>query len=163
MGFSESDLRQLQENQRAAAEAGIASKPNPAVDAVYSKFQRDRSEAELERDCTNILIQDGWRALKTDPVSRRAWGKGFGEKGMADHLYIRYESDPGQRRRGSAEIMWIEWKRGNEESKPHQDSWQQREHERGALVLAANRDFPATVDGFMAWYKASGLKRSPCH
>jgi hypothetical protein len=37
-----------------------------------------------------MLVQDGWRALKTSPVSRRARGVGFGELGMADYLYIRY-------------------------------------------------------------------------
>jgi hypothetical protein len=115
-------------------------------------------EKELERDCTNILIHDGWRALKTDPVSRRAWGKGFGELGMADHLYIRYEKYPGTRRRGNALVLWIEWKRGDEKSKPHQEIWQQQEIDRGALVIAANRDFPATVEGFMSWYESSGLK-----
>ena len=78
------------------------------------------TEADIERQCSDLLALDGWRTLKTDPVSRREWGKGFGEKGMADCLYLRYDTRP--RFLGSnptpipgpfpyAEVMWIEWKR----------------------------------------------------
>src|SRR5271156_70358 len=91
------------------------------------------SEAQIERTCTQFLELDGWRSLKTDPVSRREWAKGFGEPGMADYLYIRYEPEPydvhrdvtppadppGSTKIGwwqpvfecQAEILWIEWKR----------------------------------------------------
>jgi len=78
------------------------------------------SEADIQRTCSELLEWDGWRALRTDPVSDRATvdairraimgvpelnhvrelilkvikrcvrGKGFGELGMPDHLYIRY-------------------------------------------------------------------------
>src|ERR1035438_8174822 len=50
----------------------------------------DVPEALIEAECTKLLEEDGWRALRTDPVSDKAKGKGFGEIGMADHLYIRY-------------------------------------------------------------------------
>jgi hypothetical protein len=158
MGFSESDLRQLEANQRAA---------NPLSDSEERKlmaYMDDRaqrkSEADLERTCTQVLEMDGWRSLKTNPVSRRAHGKGFGELGMADYLYIRYETPPGTRRRGCAEVCWIEWKRPGTEAHPHQLDWQAAERNRGALVVLADVDFEATIDGFCAWYEASGLKRS---
>ena len=36
------------------------------------------------------LQLDGWRPIRTDPVSDRARGKGFGELGMPDYLFLRY-------------------------------------------------------------------------
>ena len=68
----------LKQNQREAQ--GLPLRTKRAV---------TMGEAELERTCTNMLVLDGWRALKTNPVSRRARGAGFGELGMADYLYIR--------------------------------------------------------------------------
>jgi hypothetical protein len=170
MGFSEAELLQLRENQRRAnPERAVPARETPAAIA--------RSEAELERDCTNILIHDGWRALKTNPVSRRAHGKGFGERGMADYLYIRYLHHAkiefytchGTRvttvlKHPASEVMWIEWKRRTEtgtdtKAAEHQKDWHRDERCCGALTLIAGEDFPATVDGFAAWYEASGLKR----
>ncbi len=51
-------------------------------------------ERDIAKTCSDVLIWDGWRMLVTDPVSDRARGKGFGELGMADRLYIRYASLP---------------------------------------------------------------------
>lgn len=129
------------------------------------------SEADLERQCSDLLALDGWRSLKTDPVSRREWGKGFGEKGMADRLYMRYrggteidvvistrECGPFLKRQ-AAEVMWIEWKRLGGKAAPHQRIWIETERARGALVLLAGEDFPATFEGFGQWYKARGLMR----
>jgi hypothetical protein len=118
-------------------------------------------EADIEHTCTQILELDGWRALKTDPVSRREWGKGFGEKGMADVLYIRY--DRSYPSRGDAEVMWIEWKclRDGHATKaaPHQINWHATERARGAFTAVAGIDFEANIEGFQAWYLASGLNR----
>ena len=69
----------LKQNQRLAAGRPLRSKRAVTM-----------SEAEMERTCTAMLVQDGWRPLKTSPVSRRARGVGFGELGMADYLYLRY-------------------------------------------------------------------------
>jgi len=33
------------------------------------------------------------------------------------------------------------------------------ERKRGALTLIAGQDFPATIEGFKAWYIGSGLNR----
>ena len=41
----------------------------------------------------------------------------------------------------------------------HQVAWHQRERARGALTLLAGVDFPATIEGFAEWYRASGLMR----
>src|SRR3954471_18549090 len=93
----------------------------------------DVRESVIEASCTEILQQDGWRALRTDPVSDRGRGKGFGELGMADHLYIRYTIAPPSIRRMpewafirenadvivQAAVMWIEFKRPGETAQKH--------------------------------------------
>lgn len=122
------------------------------------------SEKDLEQACSGLLALDGWRSLKTDPVSRREWGKGFGELGMADRLYIRYgwhSTIPNPALRHVAEVMWIEWKTTTGRAEQHQIAWHTAERARGALVLLAGVDFPATFDGFLGWYRVSGLMRRP--
>lgn len=128
------------------------------------------SEAQIQETCSSFLELDGWRALQTDPVSDRSRGKGFGEVGMADHLYVRYEcrTQINVKARlfyaqAKAEVLWIEWKRikGKKATKPttHQLDWHQAERARGALTLIAGIDFPASIEGFMDWYVESGLRR----
>jgi hypothetical protein len=132
-------------------------------------------ESDIEKACSDILQVDGWRMLKTDPVSRREWGKGFGEKGMADCLYIRYrperytEYHAGQVEVNDnpwkplapcqSQVIWIEWKRPRGVLSPKQKLWHEAERKRGALTLIAGQDFPATFDGFLDWYRNSGLMR----
>lgn len=115
-------------------------------------------EVDLARACTDLLTLDGWRALKTDPVSDKKRGKGFGEKGMADYLYIRY-ADPGHP--GCillADVLWIEWKSLQGTVKQHQREWRERERARGARALIAGVDFHASIEGFARWYAQSGLQ-----
>ena len=137
----------------------------PRTGSKPSKPKLKISEAALERTCTDFLALDGWRSLKTDPVRTREWGKGFGEIGMADHLYIRYcffDDLRVQYRNAVSEVMWIEWKRPKREggkNKAHQKTWQTAERARGALVLVAGEDFEADYDSFVAWYRKSGLLR----
>lgn len=129
-------------------------------------------EIDLARAATDLLALDGWRHLKTDPVSRRAWGKGFGELGMADSLYIRYQGFEKPRRGNydafrmatpetqvQAQLMWIEWKTPKGRVAPHQHEWRERERFRGALALIAGIDFDASLEGFCSWYLKSGLQR----
>ena len=124
-------------------------------------------EALIEAECTKLLEQDGWRALRTDPVSDRGRGKGFGELGMADHLYLRYLGFQDSRWDGLrtahsqsySEVLWIEFKRPGKKPKKHQIEWHIKERARGALTLIAGEDFTATVQGFREWYAGSGLKR----
>jgi hypothetical protein len=127
--------------------------------AAAERAMSEKSEAKIEAECTKLLEEDGWRPLRTDPVSDRGRGKGFGELGMADHLYLRYDSDPlhgpGDNCRG--QILWIEFKRPGEKAAKHQIAWHVRERARGALTKIAGEDFPATVQGFKDWYENSGL------
>jgi hypothetical protein len=123
-------------------------------------------EADIARTCSDLLQADGWRMLITDPVSNRALGKGFGEIGMADRLYIRYRVHAGLGQIDKplyADVMWIEWKRTVRgratKPTPAQMAWHTAERARGALTIIAGVDFPASIDGFQSWYKASGLVR----
>ena len=134
------------------------------------------NEAHIQRTCTEYLELDGWRSLRTDPMSRRDWGKGFGELGMADYLYIRYHPrsyefhhdrevpngiggwDKGVT--AQAVVMWIEWKRIGGKPTIAQAEWHKAERAHGALTLVAGVDFPASIEGFMGWYRTSGLLRN---
>jgi len=122
-------------------------------------------EKHIEAACTQLLAHDGWRSLKTDPVSDRKRGKGFGELGMADRLYIRYGPSPRDAQRGAewcpedVELLWIEFKRPGGVVADHQREWHRRERKRGAMTLIAGEDFPATVEGFWEHYQQSGLSR----
>jgi hypothetical protein len=111
-------------------------------------------ESFIEAECTKILEADGWRSLKTDPVSDRSRGKGFGELGMADTLMLRYDRDMGW-----AQVMWCEWKAPGGKPAKHQTAWHIRERARGALTLIAGEDFEASIEGFRKWYAESGLRR----
>jgi hypothetical protein len=122
------------------------------------------TEKHIEQTCSVWLELDGWRTLKTDPVSRKEWGKGFGELGMADRLYIRY--DPARRifpatscERIPVALIWIEWKSRRGTPSVKQLDWHAAERARGALTLIAGRDFERTIEGFMAFYRESGLMR----
>ena len=113
------------------------------------------SEANIKRTCTEYLALDGWRFIDTDPPGLR--GLGVREKGIADRLYIRYEAErPGD---ALAEVLWIEWKKRGGKAMAHQTEWIAAERARGALVLLAGVDFPASIEGFQCWYRASGLTR----
>jgi hypothetical protein len=113
------------------------------------------TEAQIERQCSDFLALDGWRLVKTDPCSDPRRGKGFGEKGMPDCLYLRYCA---QSPMGS-HVLWIEWKGPRGRVAPHQALWHFTERARGALVVVATKDFPPTFEGFTAWYRKSGLLR----
>jgi hypothetical protein len=83
---------------------------------------------------------------------------------MADHLYLRYIfADVRERTtplaHSAAHVMWIEWKSARGRAAPHQKTWHMAERARGALVVVAGQDFHKSVDGFIAWYRRSGLMR----
>lgn len=137
------------------------------------------TEAQIERTCSDYLALDGWRMLKTNPVSDRSRGKGFGQKGMPDCLYIRYTPRVGGqnippgihieksmplndwwRSTCQAELLWIEWKSAKGRIQSHQREWHCLERLRGAATWIAGQEFPATIEGFQAFYRKSGLWRT---
>jgi hypothetical protein len=127
--------------------------PQPA-EPVLLPDEVPKAEALIEAECCQLLAEDGWRVLKTDPVSDRGRGKGFGEPGMADTLCLRYG------RQGAAcEVLWIEWKAPGGRLQKHQLEWHVKERARGAMTAIAGVDFAASVRGFRSWYRASGLAR----
>jgi hypothetical protein len=124
------------------------------------------TEAQIQKTCSDFLALDGWRPLRTDPTSDKSRGKGFGECGMADHLFIRYTPKillPKVLRQ-YADVLWVEFKKLDAKGKPTKPSarqieWHRGERARGALTVIAGVDFPATISGFIEWYRASGLAR----
>ncbi len=117
----------------------------------------------FEAEATRILEEDGWRALRTDPVSDRGRGKGFGEIGMADHIYLRYARMPIEvpiEARILVDVLWVEFKSAKGKPTSKQLEWHTKERARGALTLIAGVDFPPNVEGFKSWYRASGLQRN---
>ena len=119
------------------------------------------SEKDVQIGCTAFLELDGWRAIRTDPVSDRKRGKGFGELGMPDYLYVRYlpplsgYKDPPDVAT-LHQLLWIEFKAPGKKPLKHQLEWHARESNRGALVLVVDG-----FEGFRAWYvNESGLNRS---
>lgn len=156
--------------------AAYTRKGGSAIAAPEPEVIQDlRPEWMFEAECTKLLEEDGWRALRTDPVSDRGRGKGFGELGMADHLYLRYpyrfpqghlvdgmnypEGYSPHARANAPQVLWIEFKSAKGKPQKHQLAWHQKERARGALTWIAGVDFPASVDGFRAHYANSGLKR----
>ena len=136
-----------------------AAAPQPAS-ARRGTPKDETPESEVEAGITALLREDGWRALKTDPVSDKGRGKGFGEFGMADYLYIRYVYPLHSMRRWSAEVLWVEHKRPHgSRIAQNQLDWHKIERDRGALTLIAGVDFEPTVSGFRDWYSKSGLRR----
>lgn len=132
------------------------------------------SEATIQKTCSDFLALDGWRRIRTDMKQLR--GMGVQEPGMADDLYIRYipalmcsrcptVSGGCSNCRSAASVLWVEWKRMTSWDAPTkatklQVAWHEAERARGALTLIAGIDFPASIEGFMEWYKGSGLSRN---
>lgn len=120
------------------------------------------SEADVQQAVVLMLELDGWRSIRTDPVSDRSRGKGFGEIGMPDYLFIRYGPDfraaPGIRRSlvpTDSDVMWVEFKAAGKSLKPHQVTWHSRESARGALIFVVD-----DAVRFRETYKTSGLMRN---
>jgi hypothetical protein len=121
------------------------------------------TEAHVQETVTSLLEWDGWRPIRTDPVSDRSRGKGFGELGMPDYLYVRYlrgdriefpQHGTAVLKEPAAEVLWIEFKAPGKAAKPHQLAWHEAERARGALVLVVD-----DIDSFFQWYAQSGLQR----
>lgn len=119
-------------------------------------------EKDIAKCIADLLELDGWRLLFCEPMSRRDQGRGFGEPGMADLLAIRYDSDA-LRLTGFpsawASIFWIEFKKPAGIVSAKQRVWHQAERVRGALTIILGEDCEASVDSWIAWYRASGLNR----
>ncbi len=151
MNWTEDDLREWRERQNPKGDAA----PTPTTDA--------RCEADIQAECVKLMQEDGWRAIRTDPVSDKSRGKGFGELGMADTLFMRPLWVRGSREHNptlcDCEVIWIEWKARGGKVAAHQTDWHAKERARGFLTWIASVDFPASVEGFREHYAASGLMR----
>lgn len=160
--MTKEEFLEIQVNQARASQA-VMKEFDEAV-----AHQSEILESSVQLECVKLMEQDGWRALRTNPVSDRGRGKGFGEIGMADYLFIRHWAGyrPGavEDIEGhadllvEAQVLWVEFKRprGGVVAKSQID-WHNKERARGALTVIASQDFAPTVEGFREWYAASGL------
>ncbi len=128
------------------------------------------SEADIEKNVNDVLQLDGWRSFKMEKCFSEKKQRAFGEVGMPDRLFIRYWHDGplnnlGEPRKGEAdlwsmgEILWIEHKSRNGKPSAAQKLWHSNERKRGALTLIAGVDFQASIEGFLEFYRNSGLQR----
>lgn len=134
-------------------------KVRPEEESAPEAQPNELREAFIQEECAKFMEADGWRYLRTDPVSDRGRGKGFGELGMADALFLRPLSGSGVWTGYTVELLWCEFKAGREVAKKHQLEWHAKERARGFMTWISNEDFPATVEGFRQKYAASGLMR----
>jgi hypothetical protein len=122
------------------------------------------TEAHVQQTCVEFLQLDGWRAFRTEMTVQREYGRAVGEVGQPDYLFIRYKypckgegcsgETCGTAECATAEVLWIEFKAPGKNADAHQLDWHRAEQARGALVLVVD-----DIDGFIAWYKSSGLGR----
>lgn len=106
-------------------------------------------ESAIERAITDLLQLDGWRVFHFEQIHSEERRRTFGEEGMPDMLCLRY---PG-------EIFWAEVKATGGRVSAAQYLWHAAERERGALTIIMGIDCPATIDGWMDWYRGSGMNR----
>lgn len=110
-------------------------------------------EKHLQKYGEDLLELDGWHIFRAELNFSEKKMKSVGELGAPDCLAIRYLSG------GTAEVLFIEWKRKGKKPTWTQRIWHIMERERGALVWVAGEDFEPSVAGFKAKYEASGLCR----
>jgi hypothetical protein len=115
-------------------------------------------EIDVQCAVVDMLSADGWRAIRTDPVSNKARGTGFGEISMPDFLFLRYwrMDNLHNDTRPIGEMFWIEFKAPGKVPNLAQLKWHGNERNLGALVLVVDN-----VDDFREFYKTSGLMRHP--
>ena len=153
-GFTEAELAQLEANQERARGTRPTSHFGPSNEAP-------KPEALIEAECVKFLQEDGWRALKTNPVSDRGRGKGFGTPGMADYEFTRAASSETARKEGWCQILHVEFKSRGGKPQKHQIEWATQTRAQGFLVWMSSVNFSPSVEGFREFYAQSGLmKRS---
>ena len=111
-------------------------------------------EKHIQKACEDLLQLDGWRCFRIEENFSERKMKRTGESGAADGLYVRYRVP-----KPEADVLFVEWKAPGKSAAPHQRAWHTAERARGALTLIAGEDFEASIDGFILWYRGSGLNR----
>ena len=133
--------------------------------APLSATEDHRLEAPIQAECCKILEQDGWWILRTDPVSDRRRGTGFGAIGFADitafrpmrvtQLVLIQKFPQGC----PCEVLFLEFKSPKGKPSKEQLKWHQTQRAMGFATFIAGQDFPASTEGFREFYSASGLQR----
>jgi hypothetical protein len=153
--ISEDELRAMEARIRYNMGTNAESHVSPSQSTDY------RPESMIQQECVKLMQEDGWRTLRTDPVSDKSRGKGFGEVGMADMLFMLPCPIPREFIGANPlfHVLWVEFKAVHGKPSSKQIEWHRNERARGALTWIAGVDFTASVEGFKAHYRDSGLCR----
>ena len=127
-------------------------------------------EADIQRTICDFLRAEQWRVFEFENEWSERKKKLLGEEGMPDVLAIRYfplarDADHNPIIKPLwAETLWIECKRIDKRgrlTKPTQaqKDWKLLEQKRGALIITLGEECPATIEGWIGWYKGAGLRR----
>jgi len=112
----------------------------------------DLKERDVAKQVSDFLEFRGWRRLRNQVGLATNMGGHtirFGEKGMADLLFLLYlpQQSPTGECIPHAMVMWLETKRKGGKLSLDQTVWQAAERARGALVLNVDH-----FEIFAAWY-----------
>lgn len=159
----------LKRSARAISDSGRARPAKPRKSRALAV-----KEADIEATCSTWLALDGWTVEHTEATFDRERRRGTGRVGMADTLAMRplfalpythcgklvYPKLPPDLRpwdKSQAQVLKIEWKAKNGKLSEAQFRWHLEQSALGLVTLVAGRDFAKTIEGFKAWYRASGL------
>ena len=129
-----------------------------------AKKRRERApllelpESSIQRTICDFLRAEQWRVFEFERTWSELKRKAVGEEHMPDVLAIRYDFYA-----PTAQVLWLECKRiyRGKPTQPTQGQrdWKRDEKARGAMVWTLGEDCGATIECFLAHYKASGLQR----
>lgn len=123
-------------------------------------------ESSIQEGIVTVLRLDQWLVWETDKTRWHKEGARhpLDDIGAADLFCCRFPDPPHSLSpaiRVKAEVLFVECKRLNAQSAPHQKLWHNIMRSRGALVLVLGLDCEASISGFLRFYRQSGLQRNP--
>ena len=111
------------------------------------KAWTDLKEKDVAKQVTDYLEYRGWRRVRMNSgMSTNMMTGGivrFGEKGMADLLFLRYFP----KQQPYALVLWVETKAPKGKLRPEQTLWQTGERARGGLCVTVYH-----FETFALWY-----------
>ena len=120
---------------------------------------RGLSERTIQNTCLDYLKVDGWYHVSLDPPHMR--GLAVHKKGAPDDLLMRPITELHLKAAfpGCCCALFIEWKKEGGKAGEHQIERHRELRALGFVVLVAGEQFPKSIEGFLNWYRGSGLLR----
>jgi hypothetical protein len=106
-------------------------------------------ERDVARQVRDFLEAYGWRCFRWNvglATNQQGTVTRYGEKGMADLMFLYYDYDAGHE--GSALCLWVETKAEGKDLRPEQVTWQLKESKLGALIVTVDQ-----FEKFRTWYR----------